>query len=282
MQKHLFIIDPLENLNLTLDTSLRIAYELDRRGVSVYVATCSDLLWNSVEGLPKVMARKASFQEDFTSTRFDPAVRKELVEFTGIHMRKEPPVDILYQSATWMLDRVADRVSIFNRPSSLWWLNEKVGTLMFPSDGKQSLVACSLSELMSFLVASCDGDGIIKPLDMYGGRGIRRVGVRHGESRAQAEALLKEATAGFSRPVIMQGFDATVHDGEVRAFALGGKALAWCLKKPRKGTFLANTASGATLHPYEPSAAIVDRVNSVAGELFQRDFLLLVLISLVD
>src|SRR5262249_1481505 len=58
-----------------------------------------------------------------------------------------------------------------------------------------------------------------------------------------------------------------IFTGEIRAFTAFGKPLAWCLKKPAAGNYLANTRAGAVLCPYKPTASEEARIKAVAAEV---------------
>ncbi len=60
------------------------------------------------------------------------------------------------------------------------------------------------------------------------------------------------------------------HHGEVRAFAAFGEPLAWCLKKPATGNFLANTAAGATLSAHLPTRGEVEAVREMSALLLKE------------
>lgn len=273
-QTHLFIIDPLEKLNLKRDSSLRMAYELSRRGHRLYVADTSDLSWLAHAAGPGVRARPLYFTEKEAVQGAESAWTGEgqlcqLSHFHGVHMRKDPPYDLDYIAATWLLDAVGPQTRVFNAPSALRNFNEKLGILRFPDAIQPALVSADPEELLRFAAEQCGGDAVVKPLDLYAGRGILRLKVAKGAEQ-KARAQLEEALAAGTRLRLIQAFNPDIYSGEVRAFTLGGKPLAWCLKKPAPGEFLANTAAGASLHPFIPSPSLVDRVTKIATELLRE------------
>jgi len=69
---------------------------------------------------------------------------------------------------------------------------------------------------------------------------------------------------------LIQPFNPAIYAGEVRVFTGFGQPLAWCLKRPAAGEFLANTRAGATLEAYQPTATEVARVSQVAAALHQH------------
>lgn len=265
-QQHLFLLDPLEKLNLNLDSSLRIAAELLVSGHQVWGALISDLSWSSASSRPFCRAFSLNFLRN--QIRMPESVSETsliaLSEFSAIHMRKEPPVDLRYVSATWLLDRVSDSVHVYNSPEMLRSFNEKVGILNYPDEIAPALLTSDYQQCLSFIVAECSGDAIIKPLDLFGGQGVFRM--VHGDK--VAEERLRQELASEAR--LIQPFDRAVFHGEIRAFTLGGRAISWCLKKPATGSFLANTAAGATLHSFTPSSELKNKIERVATDLYSK------------
>jgi glutathione synthase len=267
-QRHLFVIDPLEELNLALDSSLRMAKALADRGHRIFFATLRDLSWHSGKGAAWARSVEATFAGNDIRPRVSPKSRHDLSDFDAIHMRKDPPFDLSYIEATWLLDSVASKVRIYNQPSALRNFNEKVSILLFPDDIKPALVSSDPSEIIDFIESECGGDAVVKPLALFGGHGVERIKIGEGGMPAStATAQITGLTRDGAEKRMVQRFDKQVFEGEVRAFCVGGEPIAWCLKRPAKGEFLANTRAGATLEPWKPSAAEIARVKNVASRL---------------
>lgn len=263
-QKHLFIMDPVEKLNLARDSSLRIAYALSHRNQALYFCETQDLFWKSGQE-PHCRARSIQFSNSAEHFELGREEECALDGFASIHMRKDPPVDIAYISATWFLDP-CKKALVVNKPEALRGFNEKLGMLRYPNDCKTSLVSSDPEQLFYFLRDFCQGNGVLKPLHLYGGKGIEHVTLAQ-KSQDACLAFFKEQTEGGKVAKLLQAFDSRVYDGEIRAFTVGGKALAWCKKRPQEGKFLANTASGASLHEFTPSRSLLQRVERVAEDL---------------
>ncbi len=271
MQKHLFIIDPLNSLNMAFDSSLRLAAAIAQHGAAVYACQIEQISWRSHQGVAMAGAARLHFADTLANTKLGTAEKIPLNEFSAIHMRKDPPFDINYLTATWLLDSVADKTLVFNRPSALRDLNEKLATLLYPDESSDAMVSSDPETLLDFIDSYCNGDAVIKPLTLFGGRGVQRL--RHNGSaleRRQLLTTLTQETNGGKDLRIVQAFDQRIFAGEVRCFAFGGKPLAWCLKRPAHGNFLANTGAGATLESYEPSAHELQRASKVASNLLRR------------
>ncbi len=267
---HLFVIDPIESLNIKLDSSLRMARALRNLGHEVSVCEATQIEWLSREVCASCVASELRFeQHSIESMRIGPAQRRRLDFYTAIHMRKDPPYDMSYIACTWLLDSAVTRgVRVFNSPSALRNYNEKLSIFRFPDATRDGLVSSQVEPLLAFLDGPAAGDAILKPLTLFGGRGVLRLN-RQLMSDDQIKHILLEETHHGQDLRLIQAFDSRIFEGEVRAFTVGGEALGWCIKRPQGGNFLANTRSGATLEAYTPSAADLALVKNVAGELMK-------------
>jgi glutathione synthase len=265
---HLFVIDPIENLNLKLDSSLRVARALCNIGHLTYICTPGQLEWLSRESCAAAFAQELAFPSgDINSLRLAPARRLRLDFFQAIHMRKDPPYDMNYIASTWLLDSaVARGVKVYNAPHALRNLNEKLSIFQYPEAIRDGLVSADPQQLLEFIKESANGDAVLKPLTLYGGRGVLRLNLNQ-QKEEKVLHILREETQNGQDLRLIQAFDERIFQGELRAFCVNGKALSWCLKKPHGDNFLANTRSGATLETYQPRADEVAMVEKVAASL---------------
>lgn len=269
--RHLFVIDPLATLNFKLDTSLRLARALIQRGHLVYIATPKDLTWNSGKSV-EVHAQPLLFAgEEMTAqnVQVKDTVVMALESFHAIHMRKDPPFDIDYVTITWLLEQAAHKVRIYNHPNALRTLNEKLVILQFPKYITPALISADPDEIMAFVAQCPQRDAVVKPLHLFGGRGIQRLDLKV-LTADQAKTQLLEGMSDSVSWKIVQAFNPEIANGELRVFCAGGEPIAWCLKKPAPGKFLANTAQGATLHAYEPTPPMLAMVKDMAKHLLNQ------------
>jgi glutathione synthase len=259
----LFVIDPLPSLNLKLDSSLRMMAALAQRGHEIHVCEPRQLGWLKSEGPAHAFAQKLSFKGD--ATQFDAGAprRTSLADFAAIHMRKDPPYDLEYIATTWLLDSAGPKTKIYNAPQALRGLNEKLAIFLFEEETRDGLVSANPEELYRFAKDKAGGDAIVKPLTLFGGRGVMRLQTKSDDARQWLEA----ETAHGTQTRLIQAFDPAIFQGEIRVFTAFAEPIAWCLKTPEAGNFLANTRAGATLAPYAPKAAEVARVTSIARKL---------------
>jgi glutathione synthase len=264
-KSHLFVLDPLERLNWAWDTSIKIAFALQDLKHDVYFCTGRELTRSLHPSGAFALSRRLIFGSKHSEIAVSEPVRKNLDDFSAIHMRREPPYDLDYISTLWILDAISQHVPVLNSPKALLEINEKLSILDFPLFTKPAMVSSNADELLAFTREKCNANIVIKPLGLYGGRGVE-----HIEGDRGLEEKLHLATMNGKEARLVQEFNPAVHDGEVRAFTVAGKPVSWCLKVPKKGEFLANTRAGSTLETYRPSSRDMDVATGVAETLMRR------------
>jgi len=246
-----------------------MAEGLARRGHTLHFATPNSLSWRSTRVTAAVRASPLDLSGGPAAALLESPSPLSLTDFTAIHIRRNPPFDVPYVEMTWLLESVSGRVHLFNHPAGLRALNEKLSILMFPELCVESFVSCDPDDLLAFIVERAHGDGIVKPLEQHGGEGVRRLLVKDALSAEAARAALDVETYAGQRSRMVQPFDASVYDGQVRAFTVGGEPLAWCLKQPSEGQFLANTRAGAVILRHAPTTTEEHVVRRAAQALLR-------------
>lgn len=232
----LFIIDPLPALNLETETSLLLIEELARRGDSASVATLDDLYVTE----DRAGVRAQAIRVDLTQQPFydlDAAQEGPFSRFDLVLMRKDPPVDANYLTATFILERAATEVPVLNPPLALRSLNEKLLPLHFPALSPATLVSNDAARLARF--AASHGRVVLKPLEDCSGRGIRILDAGDAASIAAYVAALG------GRHVLAQEFLEGVVGGDKRILLLEGEAIGAVNRIPADRDHLANIHQGA-------------------------------------
>jgi glutathione synthase len=263
-QKHLFIMDPFEKLNLELDSSLRMAYCLKELGHQIYFGEARDLVWSNQSPVAHLKASPLLFQGAPNSAHLGSGESTPLDGFQGIHMRKDPPYDMNYITCTWFLDSAPKSTKVLNSPEILRNFNEKLGTFMFSQWMLPTCTSASPRELMEFIRTLNTPQVILKPLDLFGGRGVEKMPT---DNLAAIHSKLNSLTQDGQVAFMVQPFDPAVSEGEIRAFTAGGETLTWCKKVPAPGNFLANTRAGAKLMPHTPTKAQAAAVSAIAQKM---------------
>ena len=235
--RFLFIIDPLDSLNLATETSLLLIEEMARRGHSAAVATLPDLyLTEHGAGVRAAAIRLRPSGQPFYA--LGAAADHPFTDFDLVLMRKDPPVDTAYLAATFILERAAAVVPVVNDPVSLRLVNEKLWPLSLPQFAPPTLVSGAVERLAMF--AAAHDRVVLKPLEDCSGRGIALI------DRAQArERIAAYMAAHNGRPVLAQQFLEGVVAGDKRILLLAGEPLGAVNRVPRSRDHLANIHQGA-------------------------------------
>lgn len=236
----LFIADPLESFKVHKDSTYAMMAEADRRGHRLYAMEAGGLAWRG----GRVFGRCAAVMlagGDPWFARGGPEWR-ELADFDAVLMRKDPPFDQGYLTATWLLE-MAERegARVFNRPSALRDFNEKLAITRFPDFIAPTLVSADAGQIRAFLAEH--GDIIVKPLDAMGGAGIFRL--RPGDPNLGA--ILETATRHGAETVMAQRYLPEIVDGDKRVLVIDGEPVPYCLARiPAEGETRGNLAAGGT------------------------------------
>ena len=127
----LFIIDPPASLKEYKDSSIAMMRAAQARGHAIWTCQPHDLhLW---EGRVVGFATQIQVQPG-TDWFAETGMRARLLtDFSAVLMRKDPPVDQDYLTATHLLGLAEEHgARVFNRPAALRDWNEKLSIFRFP------------------------------------------------------------------------------------------------------------------------------------------------------
>ena len=176
----LFIIDPLDRLGLAGDTSYALMVEASRREHELWTCQIDHLGLehdDPVAAAQLTLVREAETPREAFSV--EARVPIPLDAFDMVLMRKDPPVDVNYLHATWILEQARGKTLLVNDPRGLRELNEHLAVLRFPELTPPTLVTRDARRLASFQREQ-GGAIVVKPVDGFGGlTGLRRVGLVH-------------------------------------------------------------------------------------------------------
>ncbi|MCA9512657.1 MAG: glutathione synthase [Myxococcales bacterium] len=234
----LFVMDPIQTVNIREDTTFALMLEAQRRGHRVYYADPDDLGVDRGRvvalAAPVVLRREPGRHVDV-----GPRERLDLdAQVDVAFQRKDPPVDAAYIAATQVLG-VCRRTLVLNRPSSILAFNEKLFALHFADLMPPTIVTRDIAELRGFM-AEIGGELVVKPLGGRGGEGVFVVSA----SDRNLGSILEQATDFGRRRAMGQQFLPAVREGDKRILLLEGEPLGALLRVPAKGEFRANLHVG--------------------------------------
>jgi len=226
--KALFILDPLERLGLAGDTSYGLMLEAGARGWHVWTCQLEHLGLVGddavVDAVPTTIREAATPAEAFTVG--DRAAWR-LAEFDVVLMRKDPPVDVNYLHATWILDHARGKTLLVNDPRGLRELNEHLAVLRFPHLTPPTIVTRSPERLRAFQKEQ-GGKIVVKPVDGYGGLGIFVV----ADGDPNASSIIETSTGAGTRWTLAQRYLPAVTEGDKRIVLVDGEPIGAVLRVP--------------------------------------------------
>lgn len=226
--KFAFIIDPIQTLNPCHDTSVAIMEAACELGHEVWATQAKDL---------SLVAGKASARlEQVNITPIEEIDGKwvaakpwyeiidrsfrPLEEMDAVFMRTDPPVNVAYLYATYILDYInPQKTLVINNPKGLRTANEKMYALQFTKVIPETIVSQNKKVIREFVEKQ--GAAILKPLGGKAGEGILylEAGDRNFNS------LIEISTRNGRKPVMVQKFLPEAKNGDKRIILLNGKAI---------------------------------------------------------
>jgi glutathione synthetase, prokaryotic len=235
------VMDPIESITVRKDSSFAMLLEAQRRGWRIHYMEMDGLSLH--DRGPVGHMRPLEVRDDpadwFT---LDAEVTRPLETLDVILMRKDPPFDMEYIYATYLLEQAAARGTlVVNHPRALRDANEKLYTAWFPQCTPPTLVTRRHADLLEFLHRH--RDVILKPLGGMGGESIFRL--RQGDPNTSV--ILETMTARQSRYIMAQRFIPEISEGDKRILVVDGEAVPWALARiPQPGETRGNLAAGGT------------------------------------
>jgi len=233
------IMDPIESINVTKDSTLMMILEMQSRGMDVHFINPKNLSIKSLHS--HAISQELKVDLDAT-VKFNLSEEKEvsLESFQAILMRQDPPFNMDYIYNTYVLDLAEkEGVLVVNSPSSLRNCNEKVFATNFPQCTTPFLVSSSLVLLKEFIAKY--KDVIVKPLDGMGGVSIYRL--ISGDTNISV--ILEDITRNSSVKVMAQTYIPEISEGDKRILLVDGKPMdASIARIPAEGELRGNLAAG--------------------------------------
>ncbi len=238
--RSLFVMDPIEAVDIEKDTTFVLMLEAQRRGHEVLVCGIEDL--SVASGAPRALGRPVKLRREAGNHASVGSARElELDRDTDlVFQRKDPPVDAAYIASTQIL-ALCQRAIVLNRPESILARNEKLYAQHFPDLMPETLVSRSISQILAFF-GTLGGDMVVKPLDGKGGEGIFRL----APGDPNLGSVLEQITGFETRWAMAQRYLPEIREGDKRILLLEGEPLGAVLRVPSDGETRANFHAGGS------------------------------------
>ena len=225
--KVLFVIDRIElkyfEFNKLVTNFWLIKGLLDR-GCEVYVSTI-DMLKLKMS-VPFANCYCSYEQED--NIFYNKETLNELCinDFALVMFRPDPPVDLDYINATYILDFVDKRKTfIMNDTIAVRNFNEKLHSVLFNELMPENIVTSSFNDILEFL--NKQKEIIIKPLNQCFGGGVMYL--KQGDKNTAV--IINQMTQNGTKSVMVQKYLDKAIYGDKRVLFLGENILPYCVQK---------------------------------------------------
>jgi glutathione synthase len=233
------VMDPIGNIKTYKDSTFAMLLEAQRRGHTLYYMEPDNLF--AKDG--RVFAAMQQLEvRDNTTDWFSltPVGNTPLDDLDIILMRRDPPFDMDYIYATYMLE-LAEKAGtlVINKPQSLRDANEKFFINNFPQCCVPMIIS-SRSDLIRQFVFE-HGHCVVKPLDGMGGESVFQVSV----TDMNLNVILETITRNGSRAVMAQKYIDEISSGDKRILVVNGEPVPYALARfAAEGDFRGNLAKG--------------------------------------
>ena len=251
-------MDPIESVNIAGDSSFALMLAAQERGHRIWHYDVRSLAWE--DGALTCLAREVRVQriEGAHFDWVDEAHRIDLAQdIDVVLMRQDPPFDLGYITAAFLLDRLQGQTLVVNDPREVVNAPEKMLVLDYARFMPPTMIARRLEDVQRF--QKKHGAIVIKPLHGNGGKAIFRV----GEEAENLSALMEMFNNTWPEPHMVQAFLPDVAKGDKRIVLVDGEVAGAINRKPGEGEFRSNLAQGG----YAEAATLTEREEEICAAM---------------
>ena len=233
------VMDPIASIKPYKDSTFAMLLEAQARGWTIFHITLDGLFMDN--DTPMAVCQALTV-DDHATAWFDlgPAQTQPLTQMDMILMRKDPPFDMEYIYATYMLEHAQQRgVLVVNHPQALRDANEKMATTWFPACCPPLLISRRAEQLKAFIRQH--DKTVIKPLGGMGGASIFQL--QAGD--LNINVIIETLTRHGQQFAMIQRYIPEISQGDKRILLIDGEPVAYALARiPTDGEFRGNIAAG--------------------------------------
>ena len=220
-------------LNPITDTSVFLGHEIQKKYKIFYYDPKDLSVINS-----KVVAYGFFIKFDYLKRKFYKIIKKQKLDLSKckfILIRQDPPFNLEYISATYILDTIKNKVKIINNPTSIRNVSEKLYSAKYQKFMPDTIFTQDINEIRSFF--KIHKKVILKPIHSYSGNDI------HLLNKFNLKRILQFIKQHDH--IMCQKYLPKISKGDKRVFLINGKVCGAISRVPKKGSFLSNMSKGA-------------------------------------
>ncbi|MEM0930201.1 MAG: glutathione synthase [Pseudomonadota bacterium] len=257
--------DPFSGLQVRGDTTFALALEAQARGFELFEYRAEKLQLHgnkvSVEALQLATLR----DEQDNHVEHGAPVLLDLAEMDVVLIRQDPPFDMVYQTACYILEKLPETVLVVNNPAEIRGAPEKLFVMDFPELMPPTLVTSDEAAIRAF--RDEHQDVILKPLYGNGGAGVFRVKPEDENFSSLLEMFLSESRA---LPIIAQAYLKEVRGGDKRVLILDGEPIGAINRVPADGEARSNMHVGGRPEASDLTERDLEICAAIGPELKRR------------
>ena len=268
------ILDPLDGIKTYKDTTYAMMVEAAGRGHALHILMQEGVMWKRGrvigESCRLELTNAESTEHKDRWYHIDLPREDPLSEFDAVLMRKDPPFDMEYVTATWLLELAGrEGARVFNDPRALRDHSEKLAIAEFARYTAPTMVTRLEKQIHAFIDEHADV--VVKPLDGMGGAQVFRV----TDVDPNRNVIVETLTWHGTRSIMAQRYIPEIREGDKRVLLIAGEPVPFCLARiPKQGESRGNLAAGGTGVARPLSARDKEIAASLGPELARRGLLL--------
>ena len=247
--------DHPSKLKSVSDTSVFLANEIQYKNYKIFYYNPKDLsVVNS-----KIIASGFFIKFDYSKKKFFKILNKKKLNLRKckfILIRQDPPFNLEYISATYILDAIKNKVKILNNPTSIRNVSEKLYSVKYQKYMPSTIFTQNLNEIKNFFKKH--KKVIIKPINSYSGNNIHLL--NRFNSKLINQFIKKHDY------IMCQKYLPKISEGDKRVFLINGKVCGAISRVPKKGSFLSNMSKGA-----KPINTLLTKTENRISKLIAQD-----------
>ncbi|MXO85291.1 glutathione synthase [Altererythrobacter aurantiacus] len=262
-------MDPLETINIAGDSSFALMMAAQDRGHEIYHYDVETLSWESDDTLSgKLWAHGRRVEVRRVEGDHFEAGEMQMLDLAQdidvVLMRQDPPFDLGYITAAFLLDRLKGTTLVVNDPREVVNAPEKMFVLDYARFMPPTLIARNLDDVRRFQKEH--GAIVVKPLHGNGGKAIFKI----EEDGTNLSALFELFDRTWPEAHMIQKFLPEVSAGDKRIVLIDGEFAGAINRKPGEGEFRSNLAQGGYAEAAELTKREKEICTAMGPELKRR------------
>ena len=230
-------MDPLNKLHHESDSSLILAKEAQNRGHKIFIYEPKDLTLIDNQLFANASSLKIEKKNKYTFKKGKYCIIN-LSSINVLLIRQDPPFNINYITATYLLEHLSPKTLIINNPKSIRNAPEKLHVTHFKNLTPPTLISQDEIEIKKFIKKH--KNLIVKPLYEKGGKGIFKITL----SEKNLDKKIKNTLKKEKLPIVIQKYIPQVIQGDKRIILFDGNPVGIMKRVPRKNEVRANLSRG--------------------------------------